>query len=80
MRAAFTMVDALKQTRKNLTRQGFMHAVTRLHETNNPFLIPGVTIATSPTDRFPIRQERLAKYDAQAGHFVGFGSVINARS
>jgi branched-chain amino acid transport system substrate-binding protein len=80
MAAAFTMVDALKQSGKNLSRQGFMNTVTHLHETNNPFLIPGVTIATSTTDRFPIRQERLAKYDAQAGHFVGFGTVINARN
>ncbi len=80
MAAAFTMVDALRASGKNLTRQGFMNTVIHLHETNNPFLIPGITLATSPGDRFPIRQERLAKYDAQAGHFVGFGTVINARN
>ena len=57
-----------------------MNAITHLKETNNPFLISGITVQTSPTDRFPIRQERLAKYDSQAGHFVGFGSVINARN
>ena len=80
MTVAFLMVDALKAAGRNLSRATLMNAVTHLNETNNPFLIPGVTVHTSPTDRFPIRQERLAKYDPQAGHFVGFGSVINART
>jgi branched-chain amino acid transport system substrate-binding protein len=80
MAVAYTMVDALKSAGRNLTRAALMRAVTHLNETNNPFMIPGVTIHTTPSDRFPIRQERLAKYDAQAAHFVGFGAVINARN
>jgi branched-chain amino acid transport system substrate-binding protein len=80
MAAAYTMVDALKSAGRNLTRQGLMNAATHLREPNNPFLIPGVSVQTSPTDRFPIRQQRLAKYDVQAGHFVGFGTVISART
>jgi branched-chain amino acid transport system substrate-binding protein len=79
MAVSYTMVTALKQAGRNLTRQGLMNAITHLKETNNPFLINGVTVQTSPNDRFPIRQERLAKYDSAAGHFIGFGTVINAR-
>jgi branched-chain amino acid transport system substrate-binding protein len=80
MAVAFTMADALRHAGRNLSRATLMNSVVHLNESNNPFLIAGVTVHTSPTDRFPIRQERLVKYDAQAGHFVGFGSVINART
>jgi branched-chain amino acid transport system substrate-binding protein len=79
MAVGFTLVDALKSAGRNLTRAGFMNAVNHLRETNNPYLISGVTVQTTPNDRFPIRQERLVKYDPTAGHFVGFGTVINAR-
>jgi len=43
----------------------------------NPFFIDGVTLHTSPTDRFPIRQELLGKY--VNGLFVPYGFVIDAR-
>src|SRR5262249_4245649 len=49
MAAAFTMVDALKSAGRNLTRKSLMTAVLHLNEVNNPFLIPGVTVHTTPT-------------------------------
>lgn len=77
MGAAFTMVDALKRAGKNLTREGIMKAATELHETNNPFVYPGVIVQTTPSDRFPIRQLVLDRYDS--GTFMASGSMISAR-
>lgn len=77
MGAAFTMVDALKMAGKNLTRDSVMQAATHLHETDNPFVYSGVVVETTPTDRFPIRQEVLSRY--LNGHWVDFGGLINAR-
>jgi branched-chain amino acid transport system substrate-binding protein len=76
MAAAYTMVDALKHAGKNPTRDSLMNAALHLNE-KNPFFIDGVTLSTSPTDRFPIRQEQLGKY--VNGLFVPYGFVIDAR-
>ncbi|HTC29138.1 MAG TPA: ABC transporter substrate-binding protein [Candidatus Acidoferrum sp.] len=76
MAAAYTMVDALKHAGKNPTRDSLMNAALHLNE-KNPFFIDGVTLSTSPTDRFPIRQEQLGKY--MNGLFVPYGFVIDAR-
>ena len=77
MGAAYTMVDALKKAGKNLTRAGIMKVATDLHETDNPFVYPGVIVQTSPSDRFPIRQEVLERYDS--GNWFASGSMISAR-
>lgn len=77
MGAAFTMVDALQRAGKNPTRKSLMNAATHLHETDNPFVILGVVVATTPSNRFPIVQEQLARYDGS--RFALFGSLINAR-
>lgn len=66
MGVAFTMVDTLKRTGKNLTREAVMEAATHLNESDNPFLYSGVKVSTTPTDRFPIREEVLIKYNAGA--------------
>jgi branched-chain amino acid transport system substrate-binding protein len=77
MGAAYTMVDALKKAGKNLTREGIMKAATNLHERDNPFVYPGVIVQTTPSDRFPIRQEVLERYDS--GTWLASGSMISAR-
>jgi branched-chain amino acid transport system substrate-binding protein len=77
MAEAFTFVDALKQAGKNLTRKGLMTAVTHLNETNNPFLVPGVTVHTTPTQRFPISAVQLQRW--HAGHWVPFGGIQSAK-
>jgi branched-chain amino acid transport system substrate-binding protein len=77
MAEAFTMVDALTRAGKNLTRKGFMQAVTHLNEPNNPFLAPGITVHTTPTSRFPITAVQLQRW--HAGHWVPFGGVQTAK-
>jgi branched-chain amino acid transport system substrate-binding protein len=77
MAVAYTMVDTLKNAGKNLTRQSVMQAATHLHETNNPFVLPGVDVTTTPTQRFPIRQEELMRYESGTWHT--FGGLISAQ-
>jgi branched-chain amino acid transport system substrate-binding protein len=75
--AASTMVDALKKAGKNLSRASLMEAVKNLNQTDNPFVLPGVVIKTTPTDRFPITQETLERFDGSK--WVPFGNLIDTR-
>jgi branched-chain amino acid transport system substrate-binding protein len=77
MAEAFSFVDALKAAGKNLTRAGLMKAVTHMNEANNPFLVPGVTVHTTPTFRFPISAVQLQRW--HSGHWVPFGAVQSAK-
>jgi branched-chain amino acid transport system substrate-binding protein len=61
MMAAYAMVDALKHAGRNPTRASLLHAAQHLTETN-PFLLPGLTLATTPTDYFPIGRTYLVRY------------------
>jgi branched-chain amino acid transport system substrate-binding protein len=62
MASAFTLVDALRKAGKNLTRAGVRAAARSLNEANNPFVIPGIVVKTSPTDGFPIQQVALERW------------------
>jgi branched-chain amino acid transport system substrate-binding protein len=65
---AFTMVDVLKQAGSNLTRANVMSiAGSNLNETN-PFLLPGVNVTTTATDHYPITQEEMITWSANAWH------------
>jgi branched-chain amino acid transport system substrate-binding protein len=75
MAAAFTMVDALKHAGKNLTRASLMRAATHLNEKTNPFLQPGVTIRTSPTDYSPFKQMRMFRFTA--GRWQPMGNPVS---
>jgi branched-chain amino acid transport system substrate-binding protein len=77
MAEAFSMVDALKASGKNLTRKGLMNAVTHMNEANNPFLVPGVKVHTTPTFRFPISSVQLQRW--HRGHWEPFGGVVSAK-
>jgi branched-chain amino acid transport system substrate-binding protein len=77
MAAAYTMVDALKHAGKNPTRASLLSTATHLNETTNPFLQPGVTIKTSPTDYAPVEQLRMFRY--RNGRWTAFGDVATVR-
>src|SRR5262249_12634453 len=59
MATAYTLVDVLKKAGRNLTREGLMRASTHLTERDNPFVLPGIVIKTTPTSRFPLHQVKL---------------------
>ena len=63
MTAAWTMVETLKRTGRNPTRAGLVKAAQNLDLRKNPFLLPGITIRTSPTNSFPIANIYLYRYD-----------------
>ena len=76
MAAAYTMVDTLRKAGKNLTRAAVMNAALHLNE-KNPFLLPGITVRTTPTNRFPVGQARLTRY--HGGRWSVFGPIIGVR-
>ena len=76
MGVAFTMVDALRHAGKNPTRASLLAAAQHLDEVN-PFMRPGVTITTSPTDYYPISKAQLVRYDRV--HWVAVGPLVATR-
>jgi len=77
MASAFTMVDVLRKAGRNLTRDSVMKAATHLSEKNNPFVLPGITIRTTPKMRFPLTQVKLQRWSGKAWH--PFGKLISAK-
>jgi branched-chain amino acid transport system substrate-binding protein len=77
MAVAYTFVDALRRTGKNVTRAGIVRAVQRLNERSNPFILPGIRVKTSPTDHFPIEQGQLQRW--HANQWNPLGKVIAAK-
>jgi branched-chain amino acid transport system substrate-binding protein len=76
MGVAYTMVDALEHAGKNPTRASLLAAARHLDEVN-PFMRPGVKIATSPTDYYPISKAQLVRYDRV--HWIAVGPLVSAR-
>jgi ABC-type branched-subunit amino acid transport system substrate-binding protein len=74
---AQTMVQVLKQCGDNLTRENVMRQAANLHHLALPMLLPGITVDTSPTDWYPVKQEQLAKFDGTT--WVRFGEVMASR-
>jgi len=72
---ARTLVDVLKRCGDTLTRENVMKQAAHL-DLSPGTLQPGVKISTSPTDFFPIKQLRLAKFDGKSwavfGEALGF--------
>jgi branched-chain amino acid transport system substrate-binding protein len=77
MTVAFSMVDALKHAGRNPSRDSLRRAMTHMDERNNPFLLPGVTVKTSPSNYFPITKARMVRY--RKNLWVLFGPLVNAR-
>jgi ABC-type branched-subunit amino acid transport system substrate-binding protein len=70
---AQTLVEVLKKSGDNLTRENVMKQAANLDMTL-PMLLPGVNIKTGPDDFFPIEREQLARWDGKT--WVLFGKVI----
>ena len=48
-----------------------------MDERNNPFLLPGVAVRTSPTNYLPITKARMVRYRKTL--WVLFGPLVRAR-
>ena len=77
MAVAHTFVTALRQAGRNPTRASLLRAVANLNERNNPFVLPGVVVKTSATDRFPIQQGQLQRWSRN--RWNPLGKVIVAK-
>ena len=78
MACAFSVVDVLTRAGQNLTRQNIVNiAANQLNETDNFLLLPGITVTTTKTDHFPIRQEELQIW--KTDRYVSSGGIISAR-
>jgi branched-chain amino acid transport system substrate-binding protein len=74
MAQAWTFVYALKQAGKNPTRAGLMKALLHMDTKDNPFLLPGMRLFTTPSDHFPLNQAVLIRY--RDGSFRPFGHLL----
>ena len=80
MAVAHTTVEAFRKAGRNPTRASLLAAVTRLNVKANPFLLPGVVVRTTRTDRFPIEQVRLQRWtNRPKGHWSVVGGLVASK-
>jgi branched-chain amino acid transport system substrate-binding protein len=72
---AYTMIHVLKQCGSDLSRENLMRQATSLKDLENPVLLPGIKINTSPTDYRPIQQLQLMRWTGQTWDL--FGDIIS---
>jgi branched-chain amino acid transport system substrate-binding protein len=77
MTVAYSMVDALKHAGRNPTRESLRRAMTHMDERNNPFLLPGVRVKTTPSNYFPMTKAKMVRY--RKNLWVLFGPLVSAR-
>lgn len=78
MAAAYTLVDVLRRAGRSPTRASVLRAATSLSETTNPFMLPGLTLKTTTTDRFAIEQVQMYRYTKGTWQVVG--PILPARA
>jgi branched-chain amino acid transport system substrate-binding protein len=74
---AQTMAHVLKACGDDLTRENVMKQAANLHALSQSMLLPGITINTSATDWYPIKQEQLAKFKGTTWEL--FGQVVASK-
>jgi len=78
MAVAYEFVHVLKGAGKNPTRASVMTQTRKLNDPSNPFLLPGLTVRTSATERFPIEQAQLQRWSK--GSWKSFGGLWGYRA
>src|SRR4029077_14642235 len=59
------LVYVLKQCGDDLSRENIMRQTANLHNVAMPWLLPGVTLNTSPTDYQPIKEMREMRFNGK---------------
>ncbi len=77
MAKAHTFVQILQGAGAKPTRASVLRSAARLNTTNNPFLLPGVRVRSTETDRFLISQQTLTRFTG--GIFQEFGRLTEGR-
>jgi hypothetical protein len=65
------LVYVLKQCGDDLSRENIMRQTTNLHNVALPWLLPGVTLNTSPTDYQPIKEMRETRFNGKTWELLG---------
>jgi branched-chain amino acid transport system substrate-binding protein len=68
------LIDVLRRCGNELTRDNIMKQATNIKDLELPMLLPGITVNTTPTDFFPIKQQQMARFDGQRWQL--FGPII----
>ena len=71
---SLTMLQVLKQCDGDFSRANVMKQAESLHDVENPTLLPGIRISTSPTDHRPIRAMQMVRWDGTT--WIRFGDLI----
>ena len=69
-----TMIHVLQACGGDLSRENLMKQATSLKDLENPVLLPGIKINTSPTNYHPIRQMQLMRWTGSSWDL--FGDII----
>ena len=78
MAVAYETVKLLKAAGKTPTRAAVVAQMGKLNDASNPFLLPGIAVKTSATERFPIEQALLQRWSK--GHWTSFGGLWGYRA
>ncbi len=78
MAVAHEFVKVLNAAGKNPTRASVMAQTRKLNDPANPFLLPGLTVKTTATERFPIEQVLLQRWSK--GSWKSFGGLWGHRA
>jgi branched-chain amino acid transport system substrate-binding protein len=73
MAVAYETVKVLKAVGETPTRAAVGAQMRKLNDASNPFLLPGIAIRTTRSDRFPIEQARLQRWSK--GRWRSFGGL-----
>ena len=73
-----TMLGVLQQCKGDFSRTNVMHQAENLHNMENPILLPGIKINTSPTEHRPIKALQFQRWDGKT--WVRFGDLIEGAS
>ena len=73
--AAQTLVQVLKQCGDDLTRENVMKQAANLKDLKLDMLLPGISINTSATDFYPLKQFQMIKFDGE--HWEPIGPVMS---
>jgi branched-chain amino acid transport system substrate-binding protein len=71
---SLTMLQVLKQCDGDFSRANVMKQAESLHDMDNPTVLPGIKVNTSPTDHRPIRAMQMVRWDGKT--WIRFGDLI----
>ena len=71
---SYSMWKVLEQCNGDFSRENVMKQATNIKDMEDPVLLPGIKINTSPTNYHPIRAMQLVRWDGKS--WVRFGEVI----